>query len=63
MNYTLHLTEKCNLRCKYCYEEKGCKELSFEDIKNIFDLAIKNNDKKPNITFFGGEPLLKKDLI
>ena len=42
MNYTFHLTEKCNLNCKYCYEgEKGNKELSFLDIKKILDTEKK----------------------
>ena len=64
MNYTFHLTEKCNLNCKYCYEKnKGTLELSFNDIKNIMDIEVKNKSKTCGITFFGGEPLLKKDLI
>lgn len=62
MNYTLHLTEQCNLRCKYCYQEKGNRELSFDNIKSLLDNES-NTSKKCTITFFGGEPLLKKDLI
>lgn len=64
MDYTFHLTDKCNLNCKYCYEgEKGCNELSFDDIKLVLDREVKSGSKKCYITFFGGEPLLKKDLI
>ena len=64
MNYTFHLTEKCNLNCKYCYEKnKGTLELTFDDIKNIMDIEVKNKSKSCVITFFGGEPLIKKDLI
>lgn len=64
MNYTFHLTEKCNLNCKYCYEgEKGNKELTFDDIKIVLDNVVKNNEKHCQIGFFGGEPLLKKELI
>ena len=64
MNYTFHLTEKCNLNCTYCYEgEKGSHELPFLDIKKVLDNEVKNGSKKCQISFFGGEPLLKKELI
>ena len=33
MKYIIHLTEKCNLNCAYCYENKRNKDISFEDIK------------------------------
>jgi len=64
MNYTFYLTEKCNLNCKYCYEgEKGTNELSFSDIKKVLDREVESKSKACQISFFGGEPLLKKDLI
>lgn len=64
MNYTLHLTENCNLKCKYCYEKnKSNNEISFENIKLLINNEIKENKESCFITFYGGEPLLKKDLI
>ncbi len=64
MNYTLHLTENCNLKCKYYYEKNITnKEISFENIKLLIDNEIKENKESCFITFYGGEPLLKKDLI
>lgn len=63
MNYILHLTQCCNLRCKYCYESRGKNELSFEMIKLIIDSEIDRKSKNVGLTFYGGEPLLKKDLI
>ena len=63
MNYILHLTDYCNLNCKYCYENKREKELSIENIKAIIDYEIKQKNKNSNIVFYGGEPLLKKDII
>lgn len=64
MNYTLYLTEKCNLNCKYCFEkQKGEKELTFEDVKTIMDREAELGSKNCILTLFGGEPLLKKDLI
>ena len=64
MTYTFHLTEKCNLNCKYCYEgKKGNNELSFFDIKKVLDEEVKNGAKSVQVGFFGGEPLVKKELI
>ncbi len=65
MNYSLYLTDSCNLNCKYCYEKKfkTNRELSFDNIKKIIDNEIKSKSKESIITFFGGEPLLKKVII
>lgn len=65
MNYSLYLTDNCNLNCKYCYEKDmhANRELSFENIKKIIDNEINSKSKESVITFFGGEPLLKKGLI
>lgn len=63
----LFLTYRCNLRCKMCGQwgmvgsSKGLptetlkNELSFDEIKKIID-DIKTF--KPNVTLFGGEPLM-----
>lgn len=65
MNYSIYLTDSCNMNCKYCYEKDMHfnREISFENIKKIIDREIKNKSKESIITFFGGEPLLKKNLI
>ena len=63
MEYIIHLTEKCNLNCTYCYEKKGNTDISFENIKNLIEYEIKQPSKSTIIYFYGGEPLLKKDLI
>ena len=67
MNYTIHLTENCNLRCKYCYESnyysKENNEIDFENIKKIIDRDADKNTGNVTFTFYGGEPLLKKELI
>jgi MoaA/NifB/PqqE/SkfB family radical SAM enzyme len=64
---TLFLTYHCNLRCRMCgqWGESGITkkqsnrsikgELSFEEMKKIIDDV---SAFKPNITLFGGEPLL-----
>ena len=64
---TLFLTHRCNLRCKMCgqWGEGGVArkqspealkaELSFQELKRLVDEL---SGFKPNITLFGGEPLL-----
>ncbi len=69
---TIFLTHRCNLRCKMCgqWGEGGVtkqqpsedikEELSLENLKRIVDdLSI----FRPNITLFGGEPLLHPACI
>ena len=63
MEYIIHLTEKCNLNCTYCYENKRNKDISFEDIKNLIDYEINRKQNYSIIIFYGGEPLLQKNMI
>jgi uncharacterized protein len=61
MHLTLHLTQRCNLNCTYCYADQA-------DLNMTLDTACRAIDQcaqGPNcgIIFFGGEPLLQKDLI
>jgi sulfatase maturation enzyme AslB (radical SAM superfamily) len=56
----IHLTEYCNLKCKYCYLQ------SLTSRGNIADADIRNAIQKigPDTLFmYGGEPLLQKDVI
>ena len=63
MEYIIHLTEKCNLDCRYCYENKKGRDISFESIKDLIDYEIKQKNEYSIINFYGGEPLIKKDII
>jgi len=54
----LLVTDKCNLRCKYCFEHKGKCSLKFED----FEEYIKHNAFL-GFFMFGGEPLMSLDVI
>ena len=63
MEYIIHLTEKCNLNCTYCYEKRRNKDISFEDIKHLIDYEISQKQKYSIIIFYGGEPLLQKNII
>lgn len=65
---TIDLTEQCNLRCTYCFTSgKTNREMSFETAKDTIDWLVKpetNGDAKSvHVTFWGGEPLLKFDLM
>ena len=78
MYFHLILTDNCNLCCSYCrakafenlVEDEGeCSliideslpvELDY-DLNVLYDFLIK--DPSPTLTFYGGEPLLRADLI
>lgn len=62
MNLTLHLTENCNMDCTYCIREKCPKDMTEDVLFAACDLAF-SKGQRAGLCFFGGEPLLKKDLI
>lgn len=69
---TFFLTRMCNLRCKMCgqWGDSGAAKtheqntlssrLSFEEIKKVLDEVSKF---RPNITLFGGEPLVHPEAM
>ena len=61
INYTVSLLYGCNSRCKTCnIYKKNAKQLSIEEYDKIF----RNIGKSPYwITFSGGEPFLRKDIV
>lgn len=61
---TLTVSEKCNLRCSYCYVpfERG-RSMSPEVARKAVDLLAEHAaDGEVTLSFFGGEPLLSLDL-
>lgn len=64
-NLFIILNRDCNLNCEYCYEKKEPGEMSFFVLKKSIEALFNYNgmEKKKTITFFGGEPLLSKNLI
>lgn len=62
MHYTLHITQRCNLRCSYCYVKHSTADMTPETARAVVDLAARDA-KRAGLIFFGGEPLLKRDLI
>lgn len=65
MHVTLHLTTACNFNCNYCYASKNANGMSMTDeiAKKSIDFAVHSMANNLGVIFFGGEPLLKKDII
>ena len=63
----LFLTQDCQLRCTYCFEDHRKDEvISLEVAKKAVDYVVenaKNDGYAPTVTLFGGEPLLVWDDI
>ena len=63
----LSVTERCNLRCRYCMPEDGiCKKphaamLTEEEMVQAVEVAASLGVRKLRIT--GGEPLVKKNIL
>jgi uncharacterized protein len=69
LHLTLHLTGRCNLRCRYCYASPHAGgDMSFDTLRAAVDMAVElarkeNPEQSLGVIFFGGEPLLMRDLI
>ena len=71
--YELILTENCNLRCKYCFDDAfsdrtGCSydySMKLEMIDDIISFIEKTKDKdrETTVSFFGGEPTMNWEFI
>ena len=57
------VTYRCNLQCDFCYVgEKEYGELGTKEMKHILQ-RIFHEAKVPSVSFTGGEPLLRKDIV
>lgn len=63
----ISVTDRCNLRCRYCIPEEGIEGiaheeiLTFEEIIKVCKSMVKLGIRKVKLT--GGEPLVRKELI
>ena len=62
MNFTLHITDKCNFRCTYCRHKVNDKSISFEKVKKLINIS-KNYGNTTGFCFYGGEPFCAFDLL
>jgi len=75
VNATFNLTQRCNLKCSYCFTgKKTDKVMSLETAKKCVDFLIKqaveardeeliNRRREIQVSFWGGEPLLEWNLL
>lgn len=63
----LNVTQKCNLKCKYCFVCQQPKEITYEVAQDAAKFLARNaleSGTTPSINFFGGEPMLRyHDII
>lgn len=65
---TLHVSNDCNLRCKYCYANGGTYQqkrslMSLRTANQFIEFCLNNFDKIGVIVFFGGEPMLNLEVM
>jgi len=68
MTHILFITNQCNLACEYCYEQQERHKtkpffVSDEEIDVLIHSINKSSDQHHCVVLFGGEPLLKPDLV
>lgn len=62
----LHVTERCNLRCRHCYGEEWTRQLSFDEFQDVisqFLKLLKMIDVAGTVYLTGGEPLIWPHLM
>jgi uncharacterized protein len=65
LDLILFITEQCNFRCAYCYENFKIGKMTVEIIDSIKKVISKRVPglEMLNVSFFGGEPLLNKSAV
>lgn len=65
MDYTISITNKCNLRCSYCYERHLNTEYGHISDEVMVQIAefINRQGNAGTVYLFGGEPLLYKETV
>ncbi len=62
----ISVTDRCNLRCRYCMPEEGLEWLAREEILSFEELAriagVFHDRGVTKIRFTGGEPTARRDL-
>jgi radical SAM superfamily len=62
LKVNLHITEKCNFKCRYCFAHfENKNDMGISDWKRVID-NLKRSGMVTKINFAGGEPVLHKDF-
>lgn len=59
----LVVTYRCNLDCTYCPTAKKNKTIDKKIAYNAVDFYFKSQENPQRIKFFGGEPVMEKDIL
>lgn len=62
-DFTLYLTQNCNLDCLYCFQKRRGRSLGFSAIQKALEIFQSSFRKKAYVSFYGGEPLLAFETI
>ncbi len=58
------LTTSCNLSCAYCFQDvRTDRSMSWPVLRFALDLLLRSDHPHPELTFYGGEPLLELPLM
>ncbi len=69
LNLIVEFTQKCNLRCPYCYQSAWGRmsDISKEHLDDLYEYAKncfkKQKYKKCRLSIFGGEPIVAKENV
>ena len=64
LDLTVLVTEKCNFGCPYCYEKHAHhQEMSPQTMERLLEFIENAAPERLKIIWFGGEPLLRFDII
>jgi radical SAM protein with 4Fe4S-binding SPASM domain len=74
MLFQWHITDRCNLNCRHCYNDiKAEKDPSFDELIAVLEKIMKftkdnyyltnRNQVRNHITLTGGEPFIHKDFL
>ncbi len=57
---TVILTARCNLRCRYCFQDaKRARSMTWDTLQAALDLVVRSRQPVVQVLFTGGEPLLE----
>jgi sulfatase maturation enzyme AslB (radical SAM superfamily) len=62
-NIAIMLTHQCQLKCRYCGISRKQHDMSLPIVKKTIDLLFTSSSDDLELQFFGGEPLLRYDLV